>query len=103
MVADKSNNAIYFSRATIPYDRKRFLNQTEIKEIGPFYQRHIGIYAYRAGFINDYIAMEVSPLEQIESLEQLRVFYITATKSKVATAKVEPHPGVDTPEDLIKN
>ena len=101
VIADKSDNAIYFSRATIPYDRERFLNQTDITEIGPYYQRHIGIYAYRAGFINDYIAMDVSPIEQIESLEQLRVLY-HGYKIKIQTAKVEPHPGVDTPDDLLK-
>lgn len=101
VVADKLNNAIYFSRATIPYDRERFIKQSDIAEIGPYYQRHIGIYAYRAGFINDYIAMDVSPLEQIESLEQLRVLY-HGYKIKVQTAKIEPHPGVDTPEDLVK-
>ncbi|WP_100913423.1 3-deoxy-manno-octulosonate cytidylyltransferase [Pseudoalteromonas spongiae] len=101
VVADNHNNALYFSRATIPYDRNRFLGKDEISEIGDFYQRHIGIYAYRAGFIKEYITLEVSPLEQIESLEQLRVLY-HGKKIKVQTAIEAPQPGVDTPEDLAK-
>lgn len=101
VVADNQNNAIYFSRATIPYDRNRFLGKEEISEIGDFYQRHIGIYAYRAGFIKEYIALEVSPLEQIESLEQLRVLY-HGKKIKIQTAVIAPQAGVDTPEDLAK-
>lgn len=101
VVADNHNNAIYFSRATIPYDRNRFLGKDEISEIGDFYQRHIGIYAYRAGFIKEYISLEVSPLEQIESLEQLRVLY-HGKKIKVQTAVIAPQAGVDTPEDLAK-
>ncbi|MFY8349388.1 3-deoxy-manno-octulosonate cytidylyltransferase [Pseudoalteromonas sp. SSM20] len=101
VVADNQNNAIYFSRATIPYDRNRFLGKDKISEIGDFYQRHIGIYAYRAGFIKEYISLEVSPLEQIESLEQLRVLY-HGKKIKVQTAVIAPQAGVDTPEDLAK-
>ncbi|MGB0987639.1 MAG: 3-deoxy-manno-octulosonate cytidylyltransferase [Pseudoalteromonas spongiae] len=101
VVADNHNNALYFSRATIPYDRNRFLGKDEISEIGDFYQRHIGIYAYRAGFIKEYITLDVSPLEQIESLEQLRVLY-HGKKIKVQTAIEAPQPGVDTPEDLAK-
>ncbi|AIY65626.1 3-deoxy-manno-octulosonate cytidylyltransferase [Pseudoalteromonas piratica] len=101
VVADNYNNALYFSRATIPYDRNRFLGKDEISEIGDFYQRHIGIYAYRAGFIKEYITLDVSPLEQIESLEQLRVLY-HGKKIKVQMAIEAPQPGVDTPEDLAK-
>lgn len=55
VLCDKSGYAMYFSRATIPYDRERFLNNDNIDEIGDFYLRHIGIYAYRAGFIKDYV------------------------------------------------
>jgi 3-deoxy-manno-octulosonate cytidylyltransferase (CMP-KDO synthetase) len=101
VVKDNNNNAIYFSRATIPYDRERFLGKQTITEIGDFYQRHIGIYAYRAGFIKEYIAMTPSPIEQIEALEQLRVLYHGKT-IKIATASVAPEAGVDTPEDLAR-
>ncbi|GAM76471.1 3-deoxy-manno-octulosonate cytidylyltransferase [Vibrio ishigakensis] len=61
--------------------------------------RHIGIYAYRAGFINTYINWEPSALERIESLEQLRVLWY-GEKIHVELAKVAPAAGVDTQEDL---
>jgi len=101
VVTDAKGNALYFSRATIPYDRSRFLSvaQSDIKEIGDFYQRHIGIYAYSAGFIKEYIKLAVSPLEQIESLEQLRVLW-HGHAIHVEQAKSTPPPGIDTPEDL---
>jgi len=105
VVSDNDNNALYFSRATIPYDRERFLanDTSNIKnqEIGDFYQRHVGIYAYRAGFIKEYIELEPSPLEKIEALEQLRVLF-HGKKIKVQTAKITPEAGVDTPEDLAR-
>jgi len=75
VLCDKDGYALYFSRATIPYDREKFLNNDDIKTIGDFYLRHIGIYAYRAGFIKDYVNWPASQLEQIESLEQLRVLW----------------------------
>ncbi|MGB1199494.1 MAG: 3-deoxy-manno-octulosonate cytidylyltransferase [Thalassotalea sp.] len=102
VLCDKDGYALYFSRATIPYDRSRFLNKETISEIGEFYQRHIGIYAYRAGFITDYVTWPASQLEQIESLEQLRVLW-QGEKIHVAVAQTRlPVEGVDTPEDLEK-
>lgn len=99
VVTDKEGYALYFSRSTIPYDRERFLKSNDKTDIGDFYQRHIGIYAYRAGFIKRYIEWPDSPLEHIESLEQLRVLW-HGEKIHVATAEVAPKAGVDTPEDL---
>jgi 3-deoxy-manno-octulosonate cytidylyltransferase (CMP-KDO synthetase) len=102
VLCDKDGYALYFSRATIPYDRSRFLNNENIKEIGDFYLRHIGIYAYRAGFIKDYVNWPASQLEQVESLEQLRVLW-QGEKIHVDVAKSRlPVEGVDTPEDLEK-
>lgn len=101
VVSDANQNALYFSRATIPYDRDRFLNKRAITEIGDFYQRHIGIYAYRAAFIKEYINLTPSPIEKIEALEQLRVLYHGKT-IKVDEAIIKPMPGVDTPDDLAK-
>lgn len=102
VLCDKDGYALYFSRATIPYDRDKFLNQTSITTIGDFYLRHVGIYAYRAGFINDYVSWPTSALEQIESLEQLRVLWQgEKIHVDVASSKV-PVEGVDTPEDLAK-
>ena len=102
VITDKEGYALYFSRATIPYDRERFLGNDNINKIGEFYLRHVGIYAYRAGFIKDYVKWPTSQLEQIEALEQLRVLY-QGENIHVAVAKSNvPVEGVDTPEDLEK-
>ena len=102
VLCDKNGYALYFSRATIPYDRQRFLDNDNIKQIGDFYLRHIGIYAYRAGFIKDYVTWPASALEKIESLEQLRVLW-QGEKIHVDVAESRlPVEGVDTPEDLAK-
>ncbi|WP_024871126.1 3-deoxy-manno-octulosonate cytidylyltransferase [Tolumonas lignilytica] len=99
VVMDKQGYALYFSRATIPWDRDGFAK--EPKQSHHSFLRHIGIYAYRAGFIRQYVDWPVSPLEQIESLEQLRVLW-HSEKIHVAVAAQTPPAGVDTPEDLEK-
>ncbi len=101
VVADTNGYALYFSRSTIPYDRQRFLDKdpSEVVDFAPVYQRHIGIYAYRADFIKHYLSLPASQLEQIESLEQLRVLW-HGFKIHVETAGVPPPAGIDTPEDL---
>ncbi|PKH87965.1 3-deoxy-manno-octulosonate cytidylyltransferase [Colwellia sp. Bg11-28] len=107
VILDKDGYALYFSRATIPYDRERFLNsdattEENIRVIGDFYLRHVGIYAYRAGFIKDYVNWPTSELEQVEALEQLRVLY-QGERIHVAVANSHvPVEGVDTSEDLAK-
>ncbi|OCG70554.1 3-deoxy-manno-octulosonate cytidylyltransferase [Gilliamella sp. Occ3-1] len=104
VVTDKDGYALYFSRATIPWERDRFAKSAEQlkpSSIGDFYLRHIGIYAYRAGFIRQYIKWAPSTLEQIEMLEQLRVLWY-GEKIHVAVAKQTPAIGVDTLEDLEK-
>jgi 3-deoxy-manno-octulosonate cytidylyltransferase (CMP-KDO synthetase) len=102
VLTDKDGYAMYFSRSTIPYDRARFLNEENVASIGDFYLRHIGIYAYRAGFIKDYVQWPTSQLEQIESLEQLRVLW-QGERIHVAVAETRLDvEGVDTPEDLEK-
>lgn len=102
VLCDKNGYALYFSRSTIPYDRERFLNVSQVKSIGNFYLRHIGIYAYRAGFIKDYVNWPTSALEHIEGLEQLRVLW-QGEKIHVEVAQSRlPVEGVDTPEDLNK-
>lgn len=97
VVTDKDGYALYFSRATIPWDRDNFALQD--KTILQPLMRHIGIYAYRAGFINTYINWQPSQLEKIECLEQLRVLWY-GEKIHVAVALEAPPAGVDTPEDL---
>ncbi|EKO3485380.1 3-deoxy-manno-octulosonate cytidylyltransferase [Vibrio fluvialis] len=96
VVTDKDGYALYFSRATIPWDRDNFAKD---KTVVQSLMRHIGIYAYRAGFINTYIQWPASQLEKIECLEQLRVLWY-GEKIHVAVALEAPPAGVDTPEDL---
>ncbi|GGA77498.1 3-deoxy-manno-octulosonate cytidylyltransferase [Neiella marina] len=98
VVHDASGNALYFSRSAMPYDRDGVL-ATEDALKAKFWLRHIGIYAYRAGFIQQYIDWQPSPLELIESLEQLRVLWY-GEKIHVGLAPEAPPVGVDTPEHL---
>ncbi|MBL0449608.1 3-deoxy-manno-octulosonate cytidylyltransferase [Aeromonas caviae] len=99
VVTDREGYALYFSRASIPWDRDRFTQSRE--QIGDHYQRHIGIYAYRAGFIQRYVDWAPSVLEQVEALEQLRVLWY-GEKIHVAQALQAPPVGVDTQADLDK-
>lgn len=99
VVTDREGYALYFSRASIPWDRDRFAQSRE--QIGDHYQRHIGIYAYRAGFIQRYVDWAPSALEQVEALEQLRVLWY-GEKIHVAQALEAPPVGVDTQADLDK-
>ncbi|RVU41100.1 3-deoxy-manno-octulosonate cytidylyltransferase [Rheinheimera riviphila] len=95
VVTDHQGYALYFSRSAIPFDR----DQAFSASLAQHYRRHIGIYAYRAGFIQDYISWPVSTLEQIECLEQLRVLW-QGEAIHVADALEIPPVGVDTPADL---
>lgn len=97
VVTDAQGYALYFSRATIPWDRDRFAQGRDA--IGDTFLRHIGIYGYRAGFIRRYVTWQPSQLEQIEMLEQLRVLWY-GEKIHVAVAQTVPGTGVDTPDDL---
>jgi len=101
VVTNKTGEAMYFSRATIPWYRGDY----EEKKLTPEHlkntHRHIGIYAYRASFVQQYIDYPPSPLEDIEMLEQLRVLWY-GHKIVVATANEIPGPGIDTPTDLEK-
>ncbi|MFM4963012.1 3-deoxy-manno-octulosonate cytidylyltransferase [Aeromonas bivalvium] len=99
VVTDKDGYALYFSRAPIPWERDSFAVSRE--QIGPWFQRHIGIYAYRAGFIERYVTWAPSQLEQVECLEQLRVLWY-GEKIHVAQALAAPPVGVDTQADLDK-
>ncbi|WP_304165782.1 3-deoxy-manno-octulosonate cytidylyltransferase [Lonsdalea britannica] len=97
VVRDAEGYALYFSRAPIPWDRERFAQSKE--NVGDHFLRHIGIYAYRAGFVRRYVSWAPSELEKIELLEQLRVLWY-GEKIHVDVAKAIPSVGVDTPEDL---
>jgi len=97
-VLDINGNALYFSRAPIPYPRDAFAAGADLP-IGLPVLRHIGIYAYRAGFLRAYKALIPTPVEQYESLEQLRALYY-GYKIGVFIAGDAPPAGVDTEQDL---
>ena len=101
VVCDKNGLALYFSRATIPWDRDNFSeeNQKAGNVEQSNLQRHIGIYAYRVSFLKQYAQLSVSPLESIEKLEQLRVLW-HGFKIHVEQALQVPPAGVDTADDL---
>ncbi|MFG6137523.1 3-deoxy-manno-octulosonate cytidylyltransferase [Halomonas sp. B23F22_10] len=95
-----SGRALYFSRAPIPWDREAFAARPELLETDAWL-RHIGLYAYRASFLDEYRHWAPSPLEQLEQLEQLRALH-HGHAIQVALSR-EPHPaGVDTAEDLAR-
>lgn len=95
VVTDKDGYALYFSRATIPYDRDNRFSDV----LSQHYYRHLGLYAYRAKFIKRYISWPASQLERIESLEQLRVLW-QGEAIHVDIAAETPPVGVDTEADL---
>lgn len=98
-LTDKDGMALYFSRAPIPYARDHFANCDDNFIAQQNYLRHIGIYAYRAGFIKRYVAWQPTTLEQLESLEQLRALWY-GEKIHLELAQEAPQVGVDTVEDL---
>lgn len=94
VVTDREGYALYFSRAPIPWPRDAMNSHAPIKAF-----RHIGLYAYRAGFVARYAAWPACPLETTEALEQLRVLW-HGEKIAVLEAEEAPSAGVDTPADL---
>jgi 3-deoxy-manno-octulosonate cytidylyltransferase (CMP-KDO synthetase) len=98
LVCDAGGHALYFSRAPIPCWR-------DAPAAGalpaPAPLRHIGLYAYRAGFLRRFPTLAPSPLEQVEALEQLRVLW-HGERIAVLVSDAAPGPGVDTPADLAR-
>jgi 3-deoxy-manno-octulosonate cytidylyltransferase (CMP-KDO synthetase) len=110
VVTDKDGYALYFSRAPIPWARDAWANVPSPAGAGsshPFLPealpiaRHIGLYAYRVGFLKAYPGLDRPALELFESLEQLRALWHGHRIVVVDTDMAIP-PGVDTPEDLEK-
>jgi len=91
VVTDRFENAIYFSRSTIPYVRPDASQS-------PVHYKHIGLYVYRRDFLLRYPELPVGPLEKAERLEQLRALE-NGHKIRVVETEYESV-GVDTPEDL---
>lgn len=94
VVADGAGRALYFSRAPIPYPR-----DAQAPGGTTVWRRHIGLYAYRAGFLRRFVGWPVVPPEALEQLEQLRALY-HGEAIHVADACRPVPGGVDTPEDL---
>ena len=100
VVLDAARNALYFSRAPIPWWRDaRAAGSNALP--APAALRHIGLYAYNAAFLRRFPSLPPSPLEGIEALEQLRVLW-HGERIAVHVSQVRPGPGVDTPDDLAR-
>jgi 3-deoxy-manno-octulosonate cytidylyltransferase (CMP-KDO synthetase) len=100
VVLDAAHNALYFSRAPIPWWRDaRAAGVASVPSTAAL--RHIGLYAYHAGFLRRFPSLPPSPLEGIEALEQLRVLW-HGERIVVHVSDTRPGPGVDTPQDLAR-
>ena len=101
VVLNQAQQAVYFSRAPIAYPRDEMAKKQPAlsQDCPPL--RHIGIYAYRVGFLKQYVRLAESPLEHCESLEQLRVLW-HGYPIAVKVLDNAPPVGVDTPEDLAR-
>jgi 3-deoxy-manno-octulosonate cytidylyltransferase (CMP-KDO synthetase) len=101
LVRALNGDALYFSRAPIPWARDAFAANREALPAGDAWLRHIGIYAYRVGFLRAFAALPPSGLERIESLEQLRALE-HGHRIAVELAPEDFPPGIDTPADLAR-
>jgi 3-deoxy-manno-octulosonate cytidylyltransferase (CMP-KDO synthetase) len=99
VVTDRYGHALYFSRAPIPWARDVFASGGDALPEGFPVYRHIGIYAYRAGFLKVYADLNPAPIEQFEALEQLRALW-HGYRISVAVSESAPAAGVDTEADL---
>jgi 3-deoxy-manno-octulosonate cytidylyltransferase (CMP-KDO synthetase) len=99
VVMDANGRALYFSRAPIPWSRDAFASARDRLPPGLPARRHIGLYAYRAGFLRRFPQLPPAALEQHESLEQLRALAHGFGIAVIELPEALP-PGVDTPEDL---
>jgi 3-deoxy-manno-octulosonate cytidylyltransferase (CMP-KDO synthetase) len=101
VVVDRDGMALYFSRATIPHARDAIAGDAKTLPIGLPLYRHIGLYAYRAGFLRCFPTLEAPAIERFEALEQLRALW-HGYKIAVLVSDGAPAPGVDTAEDLAR-
>lgn len=101
VVCDVRGHALYFSRAPVPWARDAFARDRRTRPAGSTALRHIGIYAYRAGFLKTFADLAPTPLERTESLEQLRALEHGYRIAVRLTPEPFP-PGIDTAEDLAR-
>ena len=97
VVMSKFNQALYFSRATIPYDRDGVKRSEPTLHNAAY--RHLGLYAYRVQLLQEYVTWDMGVLEKLESLEQLRVLE-NGHRIAISIAQANLPPGVDTQADL---
>lgn len=99
VVTDRFDRALYFSRAPIPWSRDGFAATRAALPSPALWLRHVGLYAYRCGFLRSFPSLARAPIEEQECLEQLRVLW---HGERVAVLRLDGAlpPGVDTPEDL---
>lgn len=101
VVSDVHQQALYFSRAPIPWGRDTYSSTAPQLPAEELAQRHIGLYAYRVALLHQFVTWPMAALEAFEKLEQLRVL-ANGHKIHVAPACVSVPGGVDTPEDLMR-
>ncbi|MCJ0824660.1 3-deoxy-manno-octulosonate cytidylyltransferase [Luteimonas sp. 50] len=101
LVRAGNGDALYFSRAPVPWPRDAFATDRTQLPAGEAWLRHIGIYGYRAGFLKRFAALPQGRLERIEALEQLRALE-AGFRIAVGITPAPFPPGVDTPEDLAR-
>ena len=101
VVTTANHRALYFSRAPIPWHRDGLAAQRDVLPLELQPHRHIGLYAYRVSFLKQYGQLAPAPIEQWESLEQLRAMWHGFHIHVIECAHA-PHAGVDTPEDLLR-
>lgn len=99
VVLDRQHTALYFSRAPIAWWRDGMADGAPVTLPSPAPLRHIGVYGYRAGFLRRFPGLEPAPLEETESLEQLRTLW-HGERIAVHLSAFAPGPGVDTADDL---
>jgi 3-deoxy-manno-octulosonate cytidylyltransferase (CMP-KDO synthetase) len=99
VVLDAAGRALYFSRAPLPWQRDGNADGVRVLPANPAPLRHIGLYAYRAGFLRRFPVLPAAPIEHTEALEQLRVLW-HGERIAVHVTPDDPGAGVDTPEDL---
>lgn len=109
VVCDEGGRALYFSRAPIPFARDAFrgdLWSRDASSASPFpaglpAHRHVGLYAFRVGFLKRFAALEAPPIERFEALEQLRALW-HGYSIRVIPCGSAPQAGIDTLEDLAR-
>jgi 3-deoxy-manno-octulosonate cytidylyltransferase (CMP-KDO synthetase) len=101
LVSDARGRALYFSRAPIPWARDAWAGGKRDLPPGLPVLRHVGLYAYRVSFLRRYAALAPAPIEQWESLEQLRALW-HGFRIRILTLDAAPPAGVDTEEDLAR-